>query len=358
MDRKTELVLEEDAGWAEFLPLVEAVDDTRAEQVGYTREWSVKDLMAHVGGWQAETVQVLEQIRFGTFVKQPIDVDELNRQFVQANRDLPVRVVRAEMCSARTRMLQEWDALPDVTPDAEEWFVESGAEHYVEHRPRLTEWVEELGLVPRTRRRVGVMGGTFDPIHQGHLVTAEEALWQFHLDEVLFVPTGRPWMKSDREVALAEDRYLMTVIATSSNPHFTVSRVEVDREGPTYTVDTLRSLRAQYDGSCELFFITGADAMLEILHWKDPGEVLDLAHFIAATRPGYDIDRFEEEAPSPHPNVSVMDVPALAISSSDIRRRVSVGEPIRYLVPEGVQAYIEKAGLYRQRRTEAHEDQA
>jgi len=192
------------------------------------------------------------------------------------------------------------------------------------------------------------MGGTFDPVHHGHLVTAEEALWQFRLDEVVFVPTGQPWMKSDRTVTRAEDRYLMTVIATSSNPRFTVSRIEVDREGATYTVDTLRDLRGQYDGSCELFFITGADAMLEIFHWKDPGEVLAQAHFIAATRPGYDIARFEEEAPSPHPRVSVMDIPALAISSSDIRRRVSMGEPIRYLVPEGVQTYIAKAGLYRE----------
>ena len=198
-------------------------------------------------------------------------------------------------------------------------------------------------------RRLGVMGGTFDPIHHGHLVTAEEALWQFHLDEVVLVPTGQPWMKADRAVSSSEDRYLMTVIATSSNPRFTVSRVEVDRDGPTYTVDTLRQLRSQQSGPCELFFITGADAMLEIFHWKDSEAVLSQAHFIAATRPGYDIARFEQEAPSSHTNVSVMDIPALAISSSDIRRRVEMGEPIRYLVPEGVQTYIEKAGLYARR---------
>ena len=196
--------------------------------------------------------------------------------------------------------------------------------------------------------RLGVMGGTFDPIHQGHLVTAEEALWQFHLDEVVFVPTGQPWMKSDRAVTTAEHRYLMTVIATSSNPAFSVSRLEVDRDGPTYTVDTLRDLGEEYGESCELFFITGADAMLEILHWKDTEELLTYAHFIAATRPGYDIARFEKEAPTSHPRVSVMDIPALAISSSDIRRRVGVAEPIRYLVPEGVQTYIEKSGLYRE----------
>jgi nicotinate-nucleotide adenylyltransferase len=192
------------------------------------------------------------------------------------------------------------------------------------------------------------MGGTFDPIHHGHLVTAEEALWQFHLDEVVFVPTGQPWMKADRAVTPAEDRYLMTVIATSSNPRFTVSRIEVDREGPTYTRDTLTALRDASEEPLDLFFVTGADAMLEIFHWKDPEDVFALAHFIAATRPGYELQRLEEdEGFSAHPNVSVMHVPALAISSTDIRRRVRVGDPIRYLVPEGVQTYIEKTGLYR-----------
>ena len=198
-----------------------------------------------------------------------------------------------------------------------------------------------------TPKRLGVMGGTFDPIHYGHLVTAEEALWQFGLDEVVFVPTGQPWMKASREVSPAEDRYLMTVIATASNPRFSVSRIEVDRRGPTYTVDTLNELRERAEEEIELFFITGADAILEIFHWKDPEEVLALAHFIAAPRPGYDLQRFQREAPTSHPNVSVMDIPALAISSSDIRRRVREGHPIRYLVPEGVHTYILKAGLYR-----------
>jgi nicotinate-nucleotide adenylyltransferase len=121
----------------------------------------------------------------------------------------------------------------------------------------------------------------------------------------------------------------------------------VEREGPTYTVDTLRQIREEYGGPIDLFFITGADAMLEIFHWKNPEEVLSLAHFIAATRPGYDVARFEQEAPSEHPKVSAMDIPALAISSTDIRRRVAQGEPIRYLVPEGVQTYIEKFELYK-----------
>ena len=195
-------------------------------------------------------------------------------------------------------------------------------------------------------RRVGVMGGTFDPIHYGHLVTAEEAVVQFGLDEVVFVPTGRPWMKADREVSPGEDRYLMTVVATASNPRFSVSRIEIDRDGPTYTVETLRQLADQHPDA-ELYFITGADAMLEIFEWKDPEEVVQLAHFIAATRPGYDLARFEAAAPTHHPRVSTMDIPALAISSSDIRARVRDGRAIRYLLPEGVKSYIEKQALYR-----------
>jgi nicotinate-nucleotide adenylyltransferase len=195
-------------------------------------------------------------------------------------------------------------------------------------------------------KRLGVMGGTFDPIHHGHLLTAEEALQQFELDEVIFVPTGQPWMKEDREVTAPEDRYLMVVIATASNPKFSVSRLEIERDGPTYTVDTLRELKAQR-GDAELYFVTGADAMLEILQWKDPDEALELANFIAATRPGYDLAVFEQGAPTSHLRVSVMTIPALAISSTDIRQRVHDGRPIRYLVPEGVQTYIEKAGLYR-----------
>ncbi len=191
------------------------------------------------------------------------------------------------------------------------------------------------------------MGGTFDPIHAGHLVTAEEALQQFELDEVVFVPTGVPWMKVHEVVSPAEDRYLMTVIATASNPRFSVSRVEIDRAGPTYTVETLRSLKQSSGSDSELFFITGADAVREIVQWREPQELFDLAHFIAATRPGYDIAAFEANAPTSHPGITVMNVPALAISSTDVRTRVAEGRPIRYLVPEGVKSYIEKAGLYR-----------
>jgi nicotinate-nucleotide adenylyltransferase len=192
--------------------------------------------------------------------------------------------------------------------------------------------------------RLGVMGGTFDPIHYGHLVTAEEALQQFELDAVIFVPTGKTWMKEHEKVSPAEDRYLMTVIATASNPLFRVSRMEVDRDGPTYTVDTLRGLKAEHDA--DLFFVTGADAVLEMFQWKEPDELFELAHFIAATRPGYDIAPFAARAAG-HPGITVMSIPALAISSTDVRARVASGRPIRYLVPEGVKSYIEKAGLYR-----------
>ncbi|MBI4941467.1 MAG: nicotinate-nucleotide adenylyltransferase [Actinobacteria bacterium] len=192
-------------------------------------------------------------------------------------------------------------------------------------------------------RRLGVMGGTFDPIHHGHLVAASEVQSAFDLDEVVFVPTGQPWQKSSRDVAPAEHRYLMTVIATASNPRFTVSRVDIDRTGPTYTIDTLRDLSAQRPGA-ELFFITGADALAQILSWKDSGEIFDLAHFIGVTRPGHTLD----DAGLPQDRVSLMEVPAMAISSTDCRVRIVKGEPVWYLVPDGVVQYIGKYGLYRQ----------
>jgi nicotinate-nucleotide adenylyltransferase len=195
-------------------------------------------------------------------------------------------------------------------------------------------------------QRIGVMGGTFDPIHHGHLVAAAEARWQFDLDRVVFVPTGRPWQKPVG-VSPAEDRYQMTMIATASNPAFTVSRLEIDHEGPTYTVDTLRRLRAEQPEDIGLFFITGADAVLQILTWKEPDQVLAQAEFIAATRPGFDLDSLVRQVPGAAGRVHRMDIPALAISSSDIRGRVARGAPIQYLVPDGVAHYIHEHGLYR-----------
>jgi nicotinate-nucleotide adenylyltransferase len=185
------------------------------------------------------------------------------------------------------------------------------------------------------------MGGTFDPIHHGHLVAASEVAVLFGLDEVVFVPTGQPWQKSDRDVAPAEDRYLMTVIATASNPRFSVSRVDVDRGGPTYTIDTLTDLQRQRPDD-ELFFITGADALSQILSWRDSDACFALAHFIGVTRPGFDL----ADSHLPEGVVSLVEVPALAISSSDCRARVGRGMPVWYLVPDGVVQYIEKRGLY------------
>jgi len=189
--------------------------------------------------------------------------------------------------------------------------------------------------------RLGVMGGTFDPVHHGHLVTASEVAHRFDLDEVTFVPTGRPWQKAHAPVTPAEVRYLMTVIATADDPRFTVSRVDLDRAGPTYTVDTLRDLRAQRPDA-ELFFITGADAVSSILTWRDPHEVLGLAHLVAVTRPGHDLSA----AHLPAGSATVVEVPALAISSTDCRQRVARGAPISYLVPAGVERFILKTGLY------------
>lgn len=190
------------------------------------------------------------------------------------------------------------------------------------------------------RARIGIMGGTFDPIHNGHLVAASEAQQGFDLDEVIFVPTGQPWMKP--QVTSSEHRYLMTVIATASNPRFTVSRVDIDRAGPTYTIDTLRDIRSQRPDA-DLFFISGADAIAQILEWRDVAELWELAHFIAVSRPGHEL----AISALPEQGVSSFEVPALSISSTDCRDRVSRGYPVWYLVPDGVVQHISKHHLYR-----------
>ncbi|MFJ4045460.1 nicotinate-nucleotide adenylyltransferase [Microbacterium sp. NPDC089987] len=188
--------------------------------------------------------------------------------------------------------------------------------------------------------RIGVMGGTFDPIHHGHLVAASEVAHSFGLDEVVFVPTGQPWQK--QHVSPSEHRYLMTVIATASNPDFTVSRVDIDRDGPTYTIDTLRDLKSQRPDA-ELFFISGADAVAQILSWRDHDELWDLAHFVAVSRPGHVLSTDG----LPTDDVSQLEVPALSISSTNCRERVADGQPVWYLVPDGVVQYIAKHHLYR-----------
>jgi nicotinate-nucleotide adenylyltransferase len=189
--------------------------------------------------------------------------------------------------------------------------------------------------------KVGIMGGTFDPIHHGHLVAASEVAMRYELDEVIFVPTGEPWQKSERRVSPAEHRYLMTVIATASNPRFWVSRVDIDRAGPTFTIDTIRDIAALRPDA-DLFFITGADALAQILSWKQAEGALQLAHFVGVTRPGYELS--DKHLPSD--SVTLVDVPAMAISSSDCRARVAAGRPVWYLVPDGVVQYISKHHLY------------
>lgn len=190
---------------------------------------------------------------------------------------------------------------------------------------------------------VGVMGGTFDPIHFGHLVAASEVAHRFGLERVIFVPTGQPWQKTDRVTASAEHRYLMSVIATSTDERFMVSRVDVDRPGPTYSIDTLGDLRQQHPTVRDWYFITGADALSKIMTWRDHDEVLSLAHMIGVSRPGHGLARPELDTEA----ISLLEVPALAISSTDIRERVRTSAPVDYLVPDGVARYIAKTGLYR-----------
>ncbi|WP_134429379.1 nicotinate-nucleotide adenylyltransferase [Mycobacterium ulcerans] len=198
------------------------------------------------------------------------------------------------------------------------------------------------------RRRLGVMGGTFDPIHYGHLVAASEVADRYELDEVVFVPSGQPWQKG-RRVSPAEDRYLMTVIATASNPRFSVSRVDIDRGGPTYTKDTLRDLHA-LNPAAELYFITGADALASIMSWQGWEQMFESARFVGVSRPGYELrhdhvtaalDGLAEDA------LSLVEIPALAISSTDCRRRAAHGRPLWYLMPDGVVQYVSKRRIYR-----------
>lgn len=209
---------------------------------------------------------------------------------------------------------------------------------------RATGLARKRDSDPHERYRLGIMGGTFDPIHHGHLVTASEVAGRFELDEVVFVPTGQPWQKTDRQVSSREDRYLMTVIATASNPRFTVSRVDIDRPGLTYTADTLRDLRVER-GDVDMYFITGADALAQILTWRELDSIFDLAHFVGCTRPGVEFDS-PVIAQLPQEKVTLLEVPALAISSSDCRLRAQQHEPIWYLVPDGIVQYIAKRGLY------------
>lgn len=198
--------------------------------------------------------------------------------------------------------------------------------------------------------KLGVMGGTFDPVHYGHLVAAEGVRYEYRLDKVIFVPAGRPPHKPDYRISDPEHRLALTRLAVASNPFFEVSDLEIKRPGPSYTYDTIREVRRLYSPD-EVYFITGADAVLEILTWHRCAELLRICRFIAATRPGYDLDGLNEKLrtlpASLVGRIVPVEVPALAISSSDIRRRVRTGRPIKYLLPESVEAYIYEQRLYK-----------
>lgn len=204
-------------------------------------------------------------------------------------------------------------------------------------------------------KRIAIMGGTFDPIHYGHLVTAEAVRHKYKIDRVLFVPTGHPPHKKNRDVSSPEHRYMMTMLATETNPYFYVSRIEIDREGTTYTIDTIKELKEMYDPDTKIYFITGADAFYEILTWKNSKELLQICSFIAATRPEYHkeelINNIEVIKNNYQSKFHFIEVPALAISSSDIRNRVRDGRPIKYLLPETVENYINKYDIYKDENT-------
>ncbi len=198
-------------------------------------------------------------------------------------------------------------------------------------------------------KRIAVMGGSFNPIHNGHLVAAEVVRQEFGIERVIFIPTGNASHKKS-DPMYNEHRYLMTVLATAANPNFEVSRMEIDRAGKSYTIDTIGELRKQCDDDCEIYFITGADAIDEILTWKDPEKLLSMCRFVAVTRPGYDKTRLKATIDTINTkykgNVEFLEIPALSISSTDVRNRVAVGKTIKYIVPEPVESYILKFGLY------------
>lgn len=197
--------------------------------------------------------------------------------------------------------------------------------------------------------KLAIMGGTFNPIHIGHLVCAEEAVSQYGLDRVVFMPTGLPPHKEIQDGATSDDRYGMCVIATEDNPRFEVSRYEIDKREISYTVNTIRHIRRE-EPAAELYFITGADAVLEILEWKDPQELLSMVTLIGATRPGYPLDKLSDSLEKflTENRVKIMEIPGIAISSTIIRQRVAEGKSVRYLVPEGARQFIYREGLYRQ----------
>lgn len=196
----------------------------------------------------------------------------------------------------------------------------------------------------------GVFGGTFNPIHLGHLLLAEEVRTVLGLAEIIFVPTGLPWMKEQDELASADDRWAMVNLAIASNPAFTASRVDIDRPGPSYAVDTVKDLLAGQPGACDLFFIMGVDSLEALPRWKEPQEMLRLCRIAVVSRPGYDVEAtaasLRRALPEAVDRLRFVEGLRIDISSTDIRRRRREGRSIRYRVPEAVEAYIMARGLY------------
>jgi nicotinate-nucleotide adenylyltransferase len=198
--------------------------------------------------------------------------------------------------------------------------------------------------------RLGVVGGTFDPIHLGHLVAGEEARVCLGLDLVLYVPAGEPPHKRGRLISPTADRVRMVELAIASNPYFRLSLVDVERSGPSYTIDTLARLQDEWGPDAELVFIMGTDSLADLLTWFHPERLVELARVVAVTRPGtppLDLDSLAERLPESRGRVDVLPIPAIGITSSDLRARVMNGLPIKYQVPEDVEQYIHERGLYR-----------
>lgn len=191
--------------------------------------------------------------------------------------------------------------------------------------------------------KLAIMGGTFDPPHLGHLICAEEVYDHFKFDKVIFIPSSRPPHKDDSEVLDAQHRYMMTLLATRGNPHFAVSRIELDRPGWSYSIETVRELRRKYGQDAELYWIVGADSVLEMSIWKDVDELLKICNFVAINRPGYDLSQADQRFLK---KVKLFEVTAVDISASEIRQRVAQGKSIKYLVPPDVESYIYENGLY------------
>ncbi len=200
-----------------------------------------------------------------------------------------------------------------------------------------------------TEYRVGVLGGTFDPVHTGHMIIAEEVRQRLNLREVLFMPAGQPWLKGRKDISAVEHRLEMVILATASNPYLNVSTIEIERPGPTYSVDTIVDLKAGMGAGAKIYFIVGFDALAEIHLWKEPRRLVDMCQVVAVKRPGHgglDLRSLDSAVPGISERIMTVDVPQIEISATDIRRRVARRLSIKYLVPEEVETYIAANRLY------------